>query len=206
MYEEKNAHADMSAGYAPRSDTAPHMVIVVKDDVQYSSIAGEDWEVTVLSGGAGGVIKEWKWNQDFKLVQSNQWDLNDHGSDPSPEVVAIDIDPYDENKFVAGTAGNDIWEVDGGAGEFRVMVEGQSDCVYGLAVYPRENLWGREDLSKIYASGCEDGNLYIWDAKTRECLHSFEVRRFGAFMYKMNILQSNMKILPLKNDEFGATR
>jgi len=52
------------------------MVIVVKDDVQYTSIAGEDWEVTVLSGGAGGIIKEWKWNQDFELKQSNQWDLN----------------------------------------------------------------------------------------------------------------------------------
>jgi hypothetical protein len=101
----------------------------------------------VLSGGAGGVIKEWKWNQDFELKFSKEWcvaqrfvpatqrlsfegrlscqdrlrvgeksernrgtfcwkmdrDLNDVGSDGSPEIVALDIDPFDPNKFVAGS-------------------------------------------------------------------------------------------------------
>ena len=27
----------------------------------------------MLSGGAGGVIKEWKWNQDFELKFSKEW-------------------------------------------------------------------------------------------------------------------------------------
>jgi WD40 repeat protein len=58
------------------------------------------------------------------------------------------------------------------------MVEGQSDCVYGIGTYPRENVWGKPEYSRIYASGCEDGYLYIWDSHARECLHALPIRRF----------------------------
>lgn len=108
FHEIKGAHVDRSANYDPRSDDAAHMVIKVKDDTQYSPVPGEEWEVTVLSGGAGGVIKEWKWrpkavpsarpNQDFELVPSRTFDLNNIGSDHCPEIVALDIDPFDANK------------------------------------------------------------------------------------------------------------
>lgn len=185
FHEVKGAHEDRSADYDPRADDAAHMVIVVKDDTQYSPNQGDEWEVTVLSGGAGGLIKEWKWrpkeassarpNQDFELVFSKQWDLNNVGSDRCPEIVALDIDPFDPNKFVAGSAGSDIWEVDDSP---RVMVQGQSDSVYGLAAYPRENVWGVPQYSSIYASGCEDGCLYLWDSRSRECLHALPIRRF----------------------------
>ena len=41
FYEEKNAHKDRSADYDPRSDDAAHMVIIVKDDAEYSAVVGE---------------------------------------------------------------------------------------------------------------------------------------------------------------------
>ena len=53
-----------------------------------------------------------------------------------------------------------------------VMVEGQSGRVFGIAPYP--------DPQKpyIYASGCEDGCVYMWNAMDRQCLKSFQIRRW----------------------------
>ena len=80
-------------------------------------------------------------------------------SDDPPQYTAIDCDPDPSvEKFIAGSSQNDIWEIDV---DPRVLVEGQSAEVYGLAPYP-----GQQDemRNNIYASGCEDGSVYLWDA------------------------------------------
>jgi WD40 repeat protein len=69
---------------------------------------------------------------------------------------------------VAGSRQNDIWEVDD---DPDVMVEGQSDAVFGIAAYPDAQKPG------IYATGCEDGHVYMWHADDRQCLKSFLITR-----------------------------
>jgi hypothetical protein len=63
---------------------------------------------------------------------------------------------------------NDIWEVDE---DPRVMVEGQSGDVNSVAAYPVPG------MEHLYATACEDGNVYLWDADRRENLQCFEVTR-----------------------------
>jgi hypothetical protein len=62
-----------------------------------------------------------------------------------------------------------------------VLVEGQSADVFGLApcpAYDRENQ--PTDLGSVYASGCEDGQVYLWDAADKKSIKAFEIRRAGA--------------------------
>jgi hypothetical protein len=89
------------------------------------------------------------------------------GSDP-PAYTAIDCDPQNDQKFIAGSKQNDIWEIDDSP---RVLVEGQSSDVYGLAACRNP------ELAHIYASGCEDGSVYMWDSKKKKSIKQFEVRR-----------------------------
>ena len=62
-----------------------------------------------------------------------------------------------------------------------MLVEGQSADVFGLApcpAYDRENK--PTDLGSVYASGCEDGQVYLWDAADKKSIKAFEIRRAGA--------------------------
>lgn len=82
--------------------------------------------------------------------------------------MAIDVDPNNPENVIAGSKENDIWVV-GGVDEPRVLVEGQSADVFGLAPYPLK--------PECYASGCEDGAVYIWNSTARQCLKSIQIQR-----------------------------
>lgn len=89
-------------------------------------------------------------------------------SEEPPAYTAIDCDPNDDRKFIAGSKQNDIWEIDESP---RVLVEGQSSDVYGLSACRNPVKAG------IYASGCEDGSVYLWDATEKKSIKQFEIRR-----------------------------
>lgn len=124
----------------------------------------------VLSGGGDGKIKQWKieTTPSFNLVETKVFDLKDVDPDGPPrKFTGLDIMPG-QDTFVAADSENDIWEIDD---DPRVMVEGQSGDVNGLAAYPVE---GNEHL---YATTSHDGCVYLWDANRRENLRSMEMRR-----------------------------
>lgn len=85
------------------------------------------------------------------------------GGDHVPSVISLDcLDGF----IVAGDDSNDIWEVDA---DPKVMVEGQSGPVSGVAPHPlRPNL---------YCTACGDGSVYVWDSALRKSLRSFRVYR-----------------------------
>lgn len=96
-----------------------------------------------------------------------------------PKIIALDVDEENPTNMIVGSKENDIWEVEGG--QPRVLVEGQSADVFGLApcpAYDRENQ--PTDLGSVYASGCEDGQVYLWDAADKKSIKAFEIRRAGA--------------------------
>ena len=55
--------------------------------------------------------------------------------------------------------------------ERRQLMEGASGCVFGAAVHPLKQ--------HVYATACEDGHLYLWDAKKRACIRQVRVARLG---------------------------
>jgi WD40 repeat protein len=159
--------------------------------------------LTVLSGGGDARVRSWALSDartgqplsygevvegvPFELLPAQpaeDYDLSEgalarpspdwppqRGRGDEPEIVALDCDPEPPYNFIVGTADNDIWEVDE---DPSVIIEGQSGPVYGLAPHPSQD--------HIYASGSEDGNVYIWDARRRKCLHSLPVVRMDDHM------------------------
>ena len=77
---------------------------------------------------------------------------------PKPQMyISLDISPDPEDHtIVAADDNNDVWEVDDSP---RILVEGQSGDVCGLAVHPT-----RHD---VYATACTDGHVCVWDADDR---------------------------------------
>ena len=55
--------------------------------------------------------------------------------------------------------------------ELRQLMEGASSCVFGTAVHPTRH--------NIYATACEDGAVYIWDASRHTCVRKIDINRLG---------------------------
>eukprot|EP01045_Picozoa_sp_COSAG04_P006441 COSAG04_NODE_316_length_17010_cov_38.511620_10_plen_934_part_00 len=96
-----------------------------------------------------------------------------------------------QRKVCAGDTENDIWEIvqtstsdsepafeSDVAGslekESNFLLEGQSEAVCGIAPFPDKG-----GLAQIYATACEDGHVYVFDADTRSHLRKLEIRREG---------------------------
>ena len=104
------------------------------------------------------------------------------GDGEPPAFMSIDTDPNEPENVIAGSGENDIWLVRGhDSGEPAVLVEGQSSDVYGIAAYPlpvgKDKAGAPLPSPQCYASGCEDGSVYIWNAATKENLMAFAIRR-----------------------------
>eukprot|EP01044_Picomonas_judraskeda_P014565 COSAG03_NODE_2331_length_2879_cov_1.649281_2_plen_494_part_00 len=117
-------------------------------------------------------MREWSlfWdapdNPEIEPSPNGPWDLKP-GDPNKPTIIALDCEANSDT-FVAGTDRNDIWEVDE---DPRVMVEGQSGDVTGLAPHPlRPNL---------YCTACGDGSIYVWDSFLKKNLRAFEIKRGG---------------------------
>ena len=124
----------------------------------------------VLSGGGDGVIVKWKieTTPSVDLVEAKRFDLKLVDPDGPPrKFTGLDCMPGSDT-FVAADSENDIWEIDD---DPRVMVEGQSGDVNGLAGYPVEG------MEHVYATTSHDGCVYLWDANRRENLRAMEMRR-----------------------------
>lgn len=129
-----------------------------------------DIQLRVAMVAGDGVIREsvlnWEDSDNLKVTDStlqNTGPFTLGGNGDVPGVISLDcLDGF----IVAGTDGNDIWEVDA---DPQVMVEGQSGAVTGIAPHPlRPNL---------YCTACGDGSVYVWDSVLRKSLRSFEIRR-----------------------------
>lgn len=101
-----------------------------------------------------------------------------------------------ERRICAGDTENDIWEIVQEAAteegpytpkrtgdaksELSFLLEGQSASVQGVAPYP-EHPGGEKatPMGHIYATACEDGHVYVYDANKRSHLRKHEIRRHG---------------------------
>jgi microtubule-associated protein-like 6 len=125
---------------------------------------------TLLTAGGDGVVREWNliWDApdkpEVEPSTNGPWDLTP-GNPDKPTIIALDCMENSET-FVAGDDRNDIWEVDE---DPKVMIEGQSGDVTGLAPHPlRPNL---------YCTACGDGSVYVWDSFLKKNLRAFEIKR-----------------------------
>lgn len=129
-----------------------------------------DEETLVLSGGGDGKIMTWEVVPEdpaFLVLQPEKTQDLTALDGSTPALIAIDCDPHDNKRFVAGTADNDIWEVDA---DPRPLVMGHSEFVFGLSPHPTK--------PAIYATGGEDGSLCIWRAmavQKYECVRPAKV-------------------------------
>eukprot|EP01051_Picozoa_sp_SAG22_P010451 SAG22_NODE_943_length_6400_cov_3.214093_3_plen_283_part_00 len=134
---------------------------------QEAVLAGGWWTDEQAAAEAGRFAEPQFWAQPgggaplprVKLFFLGAGDLVKAGEAETPggrgvHFTALDTDPNDRVKFIAGSKQNDIWEIDA---DSRVLVEGQSHDVYGLAAHPSRPY--------VYASGCEDGGVYLWGAE-----------------------------------------
>lgn len=107
-----------------------------------------------------------------------------------------------ERKICAGDTENDIWEIvqdasseegpfeprpneqEGKPGgyKFDFLLEGQSASVHGVAPYPVRDDAAEDPAAstgRIFATACEDGYVYVYDAVSRKHLRKHEIRRHG---------------------------
>ena len=126
---------------------------------------------SVMSAGGDGMVITWNIDAGADTIltkaPTQMGALKEEDGD-APALLAVDADPNDDSTFIAGSAANDIWEVDS---DPKVLVEGQSALVFGIAANPDPA------HSECYASGCADGSVSIWNANTRQCLKSFKIKR-----------------------------
>ena len=158
IYEDKlaiaeitDAHASMCRAFCMRNDGS-----------------------SIMSAGGDGMVITWDIKPDGDNVLEkapNQKPALKEEDGDAPALLAVDADPNDDSTFIAGSEANDIWEVDD---DPKVLVEGQSALVFGIAANPDPT------YSFTYASGCADGSVSIWNANTRQCLKSFKIKRGSA--------------------------
>ena len=139
-----------------------YAVLQQRDPVAWQDLLEEEWSIHFKEESAGGLQQ----NVDATHKPKREDDV--------PAYTAIDTDPQHPDKFIAGSKQNDVWEIDK---DPRVLVEGQSADVYGLAPHPT--------MDDIYASGCEDGSVYLWDGDASKedgprSIKAFQVRRQSA--------------------------
>ena len=126
---------------------------------------------TLVTAGADGHVKVWTvtanngFNMPFSLELMRDLDLVDADSIaegiPPQCFTSLDIAvDMDDDTIVAADDNNDIWELSYQDDDPpRIMVEGQSGEVSGLATHPT--------ISELYATACTDGHVCLWDATER---------------------------------------
>lgn len=99
-------------------------------------------------------------------------------TNPASETYDPHVDPEDLQQDLTLLGGKDLYaRAEAIVAEMvpslerRQLMEGASSCVFGTAVHPSKQ--------HIYSTACEDGHLYLWDAKKRACIRQVRVARLG---------------------------
>lgn len=135
---------------------------------------------TLVTAGADGHVRVWKVtstgsHMPVSIEQLKDVDLVDpdavrEGIPPQCFTSLDVVESVDDDTIVAADDNSDIWELSYLDDDPpRIMVEGQSGEVSGLATHPT--------ISELYATACTDGHVCLWDATKRRNVKVMRIER-----------------------------